>query len=89
MATQRQYLDPVIGIPRRHTPWFVWLMFGFALTVLMALIYAFASIASGRTSTLRVQSRDAATRAAAPASPSPAAPEANRSAEATTKKGYR
>jgi hypothetical protein len=79
MAAQRQYLDPPIEIPRRHTPWFVWLMCGFALLVVVALAYAFASIAFGGMPRFDIKSREIPANPATPTSPapSPAAPEPN------------
>jgi hypothetical protein len=59
MVTPRQYLDPPVEISKRHTPWLVWLMCGFALMVAAVLIYGFASIAFGGTSKRDVELREA------------------------------
>jgi len=75
MATQGQYLDP-IELPKRHTPWFVWMMGSFALMVVAALIYSFARIAFAPMPKLEVPGQEAPSRPASPA-PRPAAPEAN------------
>jgi hypothetical protein len=78
MATHGQYLEPPIEIPKRHTPWFIWLMGGFALMVVAALIYSFAKIAWLPMPKLEVPAREGPSRPAIPESPAPrpAAPEA-------------
>ena len=77
MATQRQYLDPPIEIPKRHMPWFVWLMGGFALMVMAAIIYSFLTVAFAPMPKLEVPGQETPAQAspAAPA-PKPAPPEA-------------
>jgi hypothetical protein len=59
MVRPRRYLDPPVEISKRHTPWFVWLMCGFALTVVAVLIYGFASIVFGGMSKRDVKWREA------------------------------
>lgn len=44
MATQQNYLDLPVDLPKRRTPWFVWMMGAFALLVMATLIYTFLRV---------------------------------------------
>ena len=71
-------MEPPFETSKRHTPWFVWLMCGFAMTVVASLIYGFASLAGGGVPKVEVEQPEPPSLPAAPASPapSPAAPDA-------------
>lgn len=70
MATHRQYLDPPIEIPKRPMPWFVWLMGGFAVLVVAALLYSFVTVAFAPMPKLEVPAQELPAQVPA-ASPTP------------------
>jgi|GEM_PF-3014186 len=77
MATQNQYLDAPIELPKRHVPWFVWVMGGFALMVMAGLIYSFLTVAFAPMPKLEVPGQESPAQAPAAPTPKSSPPEAN------------
>ena len=71
MATQREYWEQPVDIPKRHNTWFAWMLLGFAVLVLVTLVYGFLSIASVPMPKLDVPAQEPPSEWPRPASPTP------------------